>query len=222
MRRAQGRFRDGRVLSDRADQCEEHDENPAHDAARRRPAALDRFLHRRAGHALLRTTDRPEQKYTLAFVGYGDESQGAVLELTYNYGVDRYELGTGFGHVAIEVDDAAAACAAVKAKGGKVTREAGREGRHDGDRVRRGPRWLQDRIDRASAPADGVAQPGSSAAKPAQPLISRGDPGGATLPRATSAAHPAVRSSSRDVVHEHVGPLPVARRTGAAGPADRR
>jgi lactoylglutathione lyase len=77
------------------------------------------------GMRVLRTTDRPEQKYTLAFVGYGDESEGAVLELTYNYGVDRYELGGGYGHVAIEVDDAAAACAAVKAKGGTVTREAG-------------------------------------------------------------------------------------------------
>ena len=77
------------------------------------------------GMRVLRTTDRPEQKYTLAFVGYGDESQHAVLELTYNYGVDRYELGTAYGHVAIAVDDAAAACAAVKAKGGTVTREAG-------------------------------------------------------------------------------------------------
>jgi lactoylglutathione lyase len=77
------------------------------------------------GMQLLRTTDRPEQKYSLAFVGYGDESRGAVLELTYNYGVDRYDLGAGFGHIAIAVDDAAAACAAVRAKGGKVAREAG-------------------------------------------------------------------------------------------------
>jgi lactoylglutathione lyase len=77
------------------------------------------------GMKLLRTTDRPEQKYRLAFVGYGDEANGAVLELTYNYGVDRYDLGTGYGHVAIEVDDAAAACAAVRSKGGTVTREAG-------------------------------------------------------------------------------------------------
>jgi lactoylglutathione lyase len=77
------------------------------------------------GMKVLRTTDRPEQKYTLAFVGYGDESQHAVLELTYNYGVDRYELGTAFGHVAIAVPDAAAACAAVRAKGGTVSREAG-------------------------------------------------------------------------------------------------
>jgi lactoylglutathione lyase len=77
------------------------------------------------GMRLLRTTDRPEQKYTLAFVGYGDEREHAVLELTYNYGVDRYDLGNGYGHVAIGVPDAAATCAAVKAKGGTVTREAG-------------------------------------------------------------------------------------------------
>ena len=77
------------------------------------------------GMQLLRRTDRPEQKYTLAFVGYGDESKGAVLELTYNYGVERYDLGGGFGHVAIEVPDAKVACDAVRAKGGNVTREAG-------------------------------------------------------------------------------------------------
>ena len=77
------------------------------------------------GMKVLRTTDRPEQKYRLAFVGYGDESSGAVLELTYNYGVGSYELGGGFGHVAIEVPDVAAACAAVRAKGGNVTRDAG-------------------------------------------------------------------------------------------------
>jgi len=87
------------------------------------------FYTRVMGMQLLRTTDRPEQKYTLAFVGYGDESSGAVLELTYNYGVAQYDNGTGFGHVAIEVDDAAAMCAAVRglAAGGgaAVTREAG-------------------------------------------------------------------------------------------------
>jgi lactoylglutathione lyase len=77
------------------------------------------------GMKLLRTTDRPDQKYSLAFVGYGDEASAAVLELTYNYGVDRYELGNAFGHVAIAVDDAKAACDAVRAKGGVVTREAG-------------------------------------------------------------------------------------------------
>jgi lactoylglutathione lyase len=77
------------------------------------------------GMKVLRTTDRPEQKYKLAFVGYGDESEGAVLELTYNYGVDEYELGSAYGHVAIAVPDAAAACQAVRTKGGNVTREAG-------------------------------------------------------------------------------------------------
>ena len=77
------------------------------------------------GMKLLRTTDRPEQKYTLAFVGYGDESDGAVLELTYNYGDETYEQGSGYGHFAVEVDDAAATCAAARAKGGTVAREAG-------------------------------------------------------------------------------------------------
>ena len=77
------------------------------------------------GMNVLRTTDRPEQKYRLAFVGYGDESSQAVLELTYNYGVDKYELGNAFGHVAIAVDDAYKTCESIKAKGGKVTREAG-------------------------------------------------------------------------------------------------
>jgi lactoylglutathione lyase len=74
---------------------------------------------------LLRTTDRPEQKYKLAFVGYDDEAEGAVLELTYNYGVSGYDLGSAYGHVAIEVPDAAAACQAVRNRGGNVTREAG-------------------------------------------------------------------------------------------------
>ena len=77
------------------------------------------------GMKLLRTTDRPEQKYSLAFVGYDAEDRASVLELTYNYGVDRYDLGSAYGHIAIEVDDAARTCEAVRAKGGKVTREAG-------------------------------------------------------------------------------------------------
>ena len=77
------------------------------------------------GMRLLRKTDRPDQKYTLAFVGYGDERAHAVLELTFNYGVSSYDIGAGYGHVAIAVPDAAAACAAVRAKGGNVTREAG-------------------------------------------------------------------------------------------------
>jgi lactoylglutathione lyase len=77
------------------------------------------------GMKLLRTTDRPEQKYSLAFVGYDDEARASVIELTYNYGVEQYELGTAFGHLAIEVTDAKAACDAVRTKGGAVTREAG-------------------------------------------------------------------------------------------------
>lgn len=84
-----------------------------------------RFYTDVLGMHLLRTTDRPEQKYRLAFVGYRDESEESALELTYNYDVDHYELGTAFGHVAIEVASAAKACAAVLAKGGKVTRPAG-------------------------------------------------------------------------------------------------
>jgi lactoylglutathione lyase len=77
------------------------------------------------GMRVLRRTDRPDQGYTLAFVGYGDERSNAVLELTYNYGVSSYDAGTGYGHVAIAVPDASAACAAVREKGGNVTREAG-------------------------------------------------------------------------------------------------
>lgn len=73
------------------------------------------------GMKLLRRKDYPEGKYTLAFVGYGDESEGAVLELTYNWGVEKYELGTGYGHVAIGVSDIKGACEGVAAKGGKVT-----------------------------------------------------------------------------------------------------
>ena len=84
-----------------------------------------RFYSDVLGMKVLRTTDRPEQKYTLAFVGYGNESEHAVLELTSNYGVDKYDLGSGYGHVAVEVPNAAAACDAVRNKGGKVTREAG-------------------------------------------------------------------------------------------------
>jgi lactoylglutathione lyase len=77
------------------------------------------------GMKLLRTTDRPEQKYSLAFVGYDTEDKAAVIELTYNYGVDKYDLGSAFGHIALEMPDVAKACAAVKSKGGRVTREAG-------------------------------------------------------------------------------------------------
>ena len=77
------------------------------------------------GMRLLRRNDYPEGKFTLAFVGYQDESEGAVLELTHNWGVESYELGTAYGHIALAVPDAYAACAAIKARGGKVVREAG-------------------------------------------------------------------------------------------------
>ena len=84
-----------------------------------------RFYTEVMGMQLLRSTDRPEQKYSLAFVGYGAEDTQSVIELTYNYGVDKYDMGNAFGHLAIEVPDAYKACEAVKAKGGVVTREAG-------------------------------------------------------------------------------------------------
>jgi lactoylglutathione lyase len=77
------------------------------------------------GMKLLRTTDRPEQKYTLAFVGYGSNPDHAELELTYNYGVDKYELGTAYGHLAIGVDDVYGACDRIRAAGGTITREPG-------------------------------------------------------------------------------------------------
>ena len=77
------------------------------------------------GMKLLRTRDNPEFKYTLAFVGYADESEQAVIELTYNYGVSTYDLGTAYGHVALAVPDVAAACERIRVAGGKVSREAG-------------------------------------------------------------------------------------------------
>lgn len=77
------------------------------------------------GMKLLRKSDNPEYKYTLAFVGYADESEQAVIELTYNWGVTEYELGTAYGHVALGVDDVAATCEQIKKAGGNVTREAG-------------------------------------------------------------------------------------------------
>jgi len=83
------------------------------------------FYTRVLGMKLLRTTENTEYKYTLAFLGYGSNPEHAELELTYNHGVDHYELGTAYGHIAISVDDAQRACAAVKAAGGNVTREAG-------------------------------------------------------------------------------------------------
>ncbi len=77
------------------------------------------------GMRLLRRHDYPEGRFTLAFVGYGPESEQAVLELTHNWDTPKYELGGGYGHVALEVGDAYAACAEIKERGGKVVREAG-------------------------------------------------------------------------------------------------
>jgi len=84
-----------------------------------------RFYTNVLGMKLLRRKDYPAGKFTLAFVGYDTEDKTAVLELTYNWGVDKYELGSGYGHIALEVDDAYAACDAVATKGGKVLRPAG-------------------------------------------------------------------------------------------------
>lgn len=77
------------------------------------------------GMRLLRRNDYPEGRFTLAFVGYGDEAANAVLELTHNWDTGAYEIGNGFGHVAIAVPDARAACDAIRNRGGKVVREAG-------------------------------------------------------------------------------------------------
>ena len=84
-----------------------------------------RFYTEVLGMRLLRRRDFPDGKFTLAFLGYAEESESAVLELTYNWGVEKYELGTGYGHIAIEVDEAHRSCEEVKKRGGKVTREAG-------------------------------------------------------------------------------------------------
>lgn len=77
------------------------------------------------GMRLLRRNDYPDGKFTLAFVGYQDEADGAVIELTHNWDTDSYDLGNGYGHIALEVPDAYAACNLIKEKGGKVVREAG-------------------------------------------------------------------------------------------------
>lgn len=77
------------------------------------------------GMHLLRRQDYPEGKFTLAFVGYEDESEGAVIELTHNWDVSQYDIGNGFGHIALAVPDAARACEQIRARGGKVVREAG-------------------------------------------------------------------------------------------------
>jgi len=83
------------------------------------------FYTKVLGMTLLRKTERPEQKYSLAFVGYGTNPAHAEIELTYNHGVSSYEMGTAYGHIAIGVEDAYAACDKIKAGGGQVTREAG-------------------------------------------------------------------------------------------------
>jgi lactoylglutathione lyase len=93
-----------------------------------RTGDLDRsiqFYTEILGMKLLRRKDYPAGEFTLAFLGYGDESDHTVIELTYNWGVDRYEIGTGYGHIAIEVDDVYQATAEVKNRGGKILREAG-------------------------------------------------------------------------------------------------
>lgn len=93
-----------------------------------RTGNLDRsieFYTKVLGMSLLRRTDYPEGKFTLAFVGYGDETSSTVIELTYNWGVEDYAHGDGFGHIAIEVEDAAATCDEVRRNGGTVIREAG-------------------------------------------------------------------------------------------------
>lgn len=84
-----------------------------------------RFYTEVLGMRLLRRQDYPEGQFTLAFVGYDDESSGAVLELTHNWDRGQYDLGTGFGHIAVEVADAYRACADIKQRGGRVVREAG-------------------------------------------------------------------------------------------------
>ena len=93
-----------------------------------RTGDLDRsidFYTKVMGMKLLRRHDYPEGKFTLAFLGYGEESEQSVLELTCNWGVERYDIGTGYGHVAIEVEDVYAACEGIRKQGGKVVREAG-------------------------------------------------------------------------------------------------
>lgn len=83
------------------------------------------FYTRVLGMQLLRTSDNPEYQYTLAFVGYGSNPDHAELELTYNYGLSHYEMGTAYGHIALGVEDVAATCEKIKQAGGNVTREAG-------------------------------------------------------------------------------------------------
>jgi lactoylglutathione lyase len=83
------------------------------------------FYTRLLGMKLLRTTERPEQKYSLAFVGYGTNPDHAEIELTYNHGVTSYDIGTAYGHIALGVPDVYAACDQIRAGGGNITREPG-------------------------------------------------------------------------------------------------
>jgi len=84
-----------------------------------------RFYTQVLGMRLLRQQEYPDGRFTLAFVGFGEESEQAVIELTYNWGVEHYDLGGGFGHIAIEVDDVYAAVELIRSNGGKIVREAG-------------------------------------------------------------------------------------------------
>ncbi|MEY3653432.1 MAG: hypothetical protein RL739_1602 [Pseudomonadota bacterium] len=86
--------------------------------------AID-FYTRVLGMTLLRTTERPEQKYSLAFVGFGSNPEHAEIELTYNHDVHQYEMGTAFGHLALGVSDVYATCERIRAQGGQITREPG-------------------------------------------------------------------------------------------------
>jgi len=83
------------------------------------------FYTRVLGMKLLRQKDYPQGQFTLAFLGYGDESEQSAIELTYNWGVEQYELGSGYGHIAVEVDDVYQATGRIKQQGGKILREAG-------------------------------------------------------------------------------------------------
>lgn len=88
------------------------------------PRSLE-FYTQILGMKLLRQEDYPEGQFTLAFVGYGDEASHTVIELTYNYGVEKYELGTAFGHIALGCEDVYVTCEKIRAAGGKIVREAG-------------------------------------------------------------------------------------------------
>lgn len=101
-------------------------ENPPHHAARWQSPALYRFLHQGAWHAIAAHFGKHRYKYSLAFLGYeGGNPNQAEIELTYNWGTESYDMGTAYGHIAIGVPDAYAACDKIRAAGGTITREAG-------------------------------------------------------------------------------------------------